>query len=553
MFNTEASLDDIYMYNQTFAVNQPLVTHGHLLKPDGICCPKCKQKGTLEGNGMRQGTRDVLGMEGCHKVFSYGMTCKGCREHGHKDFTFSTWDRGFLRTNFLDVIFDMLPWVYLDENTCICRKLLLHILQSRSQGVAVEQICRSRNEAVAARLLQPVQAYMTYTVERVQQQKQWEKLQRREEQQQQQEKEQQQQGEVQTQIPGRQPPKQAPQQSRQKQNSCQSTPKPAAAKQVGIRNFLNPSRVKAKAAAVGAAVAEAAGWAGAAAVGAAGAAAAGAGALASNLSPGRFRPLRADGAGGLAVANEQSPETSPTAPGAAAAQEVPRMANLAAGGAKSVATAAAVAKVPTPATAAAGGVGSSTEAPAPVNEDAATSTTGPLPRGPWDPLGFAYRKLDNKIAMKAFTQGGDDQRDLYRQLMDQEPAGGSLSLDHVHDVAKRMKSKHIGMLIACGGSGLVLGFWNVYSTSLMDVKQQLQDLDARQKELYGTGIEVVTVDNPHTTAALLRDLLPGIDVNMDIGHVLFSRLSKSFDKSHESYTQANRDWPWPCLSSTLRI
>ena len=45
------------------------------------------------------------------------------------------------------------------------------------------------------------------------------------------------------------------------------------------------------------------------------------------------------------------------------------------------------------------------------------------------------------------------------------------------------------------------------------------------------------MDNPHTTAALLKDLLPGIDVKMDVGHVLFSRLSKSFDKSHESYSE----------------
>lgn len=159
------------------------------------------------------------------------------------------------------------------------------------------------------------------------------------------------------------------------------------------------------------------------------------------------------------------------------------MANLTAGTTSSSA-AASMAKAPTPAVAAAG--------PGPSREAAVAAVASipaikdPQPRGPWDPEGFAFRKLDNKLAMNVFTLGGNDQRDLYRQLMDHEPAGGSLSLDHVHDVAKRMNSKHIGMLIACGGSGLVLGFWNVYSTSLVDVKRQLQELDARQRKLYDT-------------------------------------------------------------------
>ena len=187
--------------------------------------------------------------------------------------------------------------------------------------IAMSQVCYcmfspAHLAMVLPRLLQPVQAYMTYAALRVQQQKQREKQQQKQ-QQQQQEKEQQrqekQQQQEQTWIPGQQPPKQALQQSRQKQKLCQSTPQPAAAKQVGIRSFFGP--VKAKAAAAGAAMAEAAAWAGAAAAGAAGAAAAGAGALASNLSPGKLHSLRPDGAGGLAVANEQSPETSPTAVG----------------------------------------------------------------------------------------------------------------------------------------------------------------------------------------------------------------------------------------------
>ncbi len=49
------------------------------------------------------------------------------------------------------------------------------------------------------------------------------------------------------------------------------------------------------------------------------------------------------------------------------------------------------------------------------------------------------------------------------------------------------------------------------------------------------GIQVVTVDNPHTVEATLKQLLPGAEVKMDIGHVLFSRLSPFFDKAHPLY------------------
>lgn len=81
--------------------------------------------------------------------------------------------------------------------------------------------------------------------------------------------------------------------------------------------------------------------------------------------------------------------------------------------------------------------------------------------------------------------GGEVQRQLYVQMMEQEEAGGWVSLDHVFEVAKRMKSSHKAMLIAVGASGVVLGFWNVHSTSLRDVEQQLKQLDARERQRSG--------------------------------------------------------------------
>jgi len=69
--------------------------------------------------------------------------------------------------------------------------------------------------------------------------------------------------------------------------------------------------------------------------------------------------------------------------------------------------------------------------------------------------------------------------------MAREPAGGHVSLDHVHQTAKRMQGGFIGMVIAMSASGTVLGFWNVYSTSLKDIEKQLQDLDRRQRAEHG--------------------------------------------------------------------
>jgi hypothetical protein len=106
-------------------------------------------------------------------------------------------------------------------------------------------------------------------------------------------------------------------------------------------------------------------------------------------------------------------------------------------------------------------------------------------RGPWDPQGFAYRKLDSKLTARVFNDTGDARRQLQALMMSQEPAGGHVSLDHVHETAKRQQGGFIGTLIAMGASGLVLGFWNVFSTSLHDIETQLRDLDQRQRRQHG--------------------------------------------------------------------
>lgn len=126
---------------------------------------------------------------------------------------------------------------------------------------------------------------------------------------------------------------------------------------------------------------------------------------------------------------------------------------------------------------------------------AATEPTGQQPaepppeetklRGPWDPEGFAWSRVDAKWASDLFTKTGGDSRQLQKQMMDQEPADGHVSLDHVHQTAKRVQGGYIGMLIAMGASGLVLDYFWVFSTSLEDVAKQLKELDQRQRSLHG--------------------------------------------------------------------
>jgi hypothetical protein len=65
------------------------------------------------------------------------------------------------------------------------------------------------------------------------------------------------------------------------------------------------------------------------------------------------------------------------------------------------------------------------------------------------------------------------------------PASGHISLDQVHEVAKRMQGDFLGTLIACGASGVVLGFWYVHSTSMRDVQQSLMELWEQSMRQHG--------------------------------------------------------------------
>lgn len=70
-------------------------------------------------------------------------------------------------------------------------------------------------------------------------------------------------------------------------------------------------------------------------------------------------------------------------------------------------------------------------------------------------------------------------------------------------------------------------------------------------------ITLVTVDNPHTTKNLLKEAFPSAMVVMDVGHVLFSRLGKLFDKSHPLYSEYPAQgtppacWWWAGLISSV--
>jgi hypothetical protein len=114
-----------------------------------------------------------------------------------------------------------------------------------------------------------------------------------------------------------------------------------------------------------------------------------------------------------------------------------------------------------------------------------------------------------------------------------EQADGFVSLDHVMETAKRVKSSDKATLIAVGASGNVLGWWFTSSTSLADVAEDLEQLNARQN----SPVLVVTVDDPRTMEAELRKAFPRAAIKMDAGHVIFSRLGKLLDKTHCRYRE----------------
>jgi hypothetical protein len=65
------------------------------------------------------------------------------------DYSFSTWDKDWLRLNFLPSLFAVLPWVFLPNSVTVARPLVDSITRLRSQGVSFDTIASSRNEEVA--------------------------------------------------------------------------------------------------------------------------------------------------------------------------------------------------------------------------------------------------------------------------------------------------------------------------------------------------------------------------------------------------------------------
>jgi hypothetical protein len=98
---------------------------------------------------------------------------------------------------------------------------------------------------------------------------------------------------------------------------------------------------------------------------------------------------------------------------------------------------------------------------------------------PYDKQGFALSTLNSQFAADVFMGHSKQQEQLQVAHMQGLASGGHVSLDHVHQLSKRMQGDYLGTLIACGASGVVLGFWHVHSTSMHDVQQSLRDLRAR--------------------------------------------------------------------------
>jgi hypothetical protein len=98
---------------------------------------------------------------------------------------------------------------------------------------------------------------------------------------------------------------------------------------------------------------------------------------------------------------------------------------------------------------------------------------------PFDREGFALKALSSQFAVDIYMGHSRRQEQLQVAHMHGLSAGGHISLDHVHQVAKRMQGDFLGTLIACGASGVVLGFWHVHSTSMRDVQESLKRLRER--------------------------------------------------------------------------
>lgn len=126
-----------------------------------------------------------------------------------------------------------------------------------------------------------------------------------------------------------------------------------------------------------------------------------------------------------------------------------------------------------------------------------------------------------------------DRSSLQRRILRSEQADGFVSLDHVVDPGKRIQGDTKAMLVACGSSGNVLDWWCTTSTSLHEVAEDLQQLDKQQVH----AVHTVTVDDPRSMEEVTFTF-PNSQIKMDVGHVIFSRLSKLLDKTHANYSKS---------------
>jgi hypothetical protein len=114
-----------------------------------------------------------------------------------------------------------------------------------------------------------------------------------------------------------------------------------------------------------------------------------------------------------------------------------------------------------------------------------------------------------------------------------EQAEGHVAVDHVIQVAKRIKGDSRALLIACGKKGNVLDWCFTPSTSMYDVLPDLKALKERQLE----AVLVVTMDDPGSMEGVMQEAFPEALCKMDVGHVLFSRVGKRLDKAHVNYSE----------------
>jgi hypothetical protein len=160
-------------------------------------------------------------------------------------------------------------------------------------------------------------------------------------------------------------------------------------------------------------------------------------------------------------------------------------------------------------------------------------------------MGFGFVPLNPQFAAEVYQLLGEPRWQLQRAMLLLEQAEGFISLDHVIETAKRVKSSDTAMLIAVGASGNVLGWWFTSSTSLAEVADDLKQLNDRQQ----SPVLVVTVDDPRSMERELRKAFPNAAIKMDVGHVIFSRLGKLLDKTHCRYREC-RSFPRSWLQST---